>query len=96
MRSTAERRHNDWKKAIRKRKIANEVYCLAEGWYNNLHQYSKNKVHCSCAMCRKKTNNKHRTGSAGYEPLENWSMSDKRKLESLKDQDYEEQVLETF
>ena len=21
-------------------------------WYDNLHQYSKNKIHCSCPLCR--------------------------------------------
>ena len=37
------------RKALRKRRIAREI-C---GWemYDNLHQYSKNKVHCSCPMC---------------------------------------------
>jgi len=49
MRNMAEKRHNDWKKAIRKKKIIN-----AYGWdyYDNLHQYSKNKIHCSCPLCR--------------------------------------------
>ena len=63
-RTRAERRHNDWKKAIRKRKIAHVVYySLPEdvwGWYNNLHQYSKNKIHCSCSICSVKTKNKGR------------------------------------
>lgn len=52
-RTSAERRHNDYKKAKRKRDI-----CLHEyGWeyYDNLHQYSKNKIHCSCPMCSAKT-----------------------------------------
>lgn len=49
-RTLAEKRHNDWKKAIRKHKI-----CVARDgsdWYTNLHQYSKNKIHCSCPMCK--------------------------------------------
>ena len=45
MRETAEKRHNDWVKAIRKRN-------LYPDYYDNLHQFSKNKIHCSCPMCR--------------------------------------------
>lgn len=46
-------RKMDWKHAIRKRRIDREVsaYVWPE-FYNNLHQYSKNKIHCSCWMCR--------------------------------------------
>ncbi len=54
MRTKAERRYNDFKKAIRKREICRKVYNWE--WYGNLHQYSKNKIHCSCPMCREKTN----------------------------------------
>jgi hypothetical protein len=43
-------RENTWKHAIRKRRIAREV--LKWDYYNNLHQYSKNKIHCSCPLCR--------------------------------------------
>ena len=75
MRETAEKRHNDWKKAIRKKKIIN-----AYGWdyYDNLHQYSKNKIHCSCPICSTKTNNRNRWGNH-YNP----PMSDKRKIEEM-------------
>lgn len=102
MRTHAEKRHNDWKKAIRKRRIdintaiesgwgANYdpegrykgLYCLQ---YDNLHQYSKNKIHCSCPMCSAKTNNKHRSGARGWEPSENWSVSDRRRIEEMEDQ----------
>lgn len=44
------RRHNNVKKAIRKRNISNRVYGF--DWYDNLHQYSDNKIHCSCNLCR--------------------------------------------
>lgn len=83
MRTKAEKRHNDWKKAIRKKRIIN-----AYGWdyYDNLHQYSKNKIHCSCPICSAKTNNKHRTGARGWEPSTNWSISDERKIEEMEDQ----------
>ena len=38
------------KKARRKQWIVKHCY----GWdyYDNLHQYSKNKIHCSCPLCR--------------------------------------------
>ena len=56
-RTSAERRHNDIVKALRKRQICRKYY----GWeyYDNLHQYSKNKIHCSCPMCAAKTNTKY-------------------------------------
>ena len=60
MRPTAEKRHNDFKKAIRKRNIDRELDAASiyhHDWYDNLHQYSKNKIHCSCPDCSPKTNN---------------------------------------
>ena len=79
MRTKAEKRHNDWKKAIRKRKIIN-----AYGWdyYDNLHQYSKNKIHCSCPICRRKTNKQKQVWSSG----KNWSSRDERRIEEMEDQ----------
>ena len=76
MRTAAEKRHNDWKKAIRKRKIIN-----AYGWdyYDNLHQYSKNKIHCSCSLCRGKTDMNRG----------NVTISDRRKLEEMSDQEFD-------
>ena len=53
MRTRAERRKNDYNKAIRKKNIAEHNYDWA--YYDNLHQYSKNKVHCSCPLCSAKT-----------------------------------------
>ncbi len=44
------RRKKDFTKAFRKRKICRAISVYE--WYNNLHQYSKNKIHCSCGMCR--------------------------------------------
>lgn len=40
-------------KAKRKQKIAENGYFP---YYEHLHQYSKNKIHCSCPMCATKTN----------------------------------------
>lgn len=48
--SGGKRRKNDIHKALRKQNISKKVYHL--DWYNNLHEYSKNKVHCSCQLCR--------------------------------------------
>ena len=76
MRNLAEKRHNDWRKAIRKKKIIN-----AYGWdyYDNLHQYSKNKIHCSCPLCRGKTDMNRG----------NVTISDRRKLEEMSDQEFD-------
>ena len=50
-------RYESWKKALRKRKIDMQVhwYCSEHPWYNNLHEYSKGKIHCSCGLCAAKT-----------------------------------------
>ena len=81
MRNRAERRHNDWRKARRKRRIIR-----AYGWdyYDNLHQYSKNKIHCSCPMCSEKTNNKGR--KVWGVSRRNWCMMDRRRIEEMEDQ----------
>ena len=86
MRTTAERRRTDWKKAIRKRRIdraRNAVWpadsSLGKDWYDNLHQYSKGKIHCSCPMCRRKTNDKR--GLSG--PAMNWSARDQKRMDGM-------------
>jgi len=76
MRTTAEKRHNDWKKAIRKRNIDRERNPNdTHDWYDNLHQYSKNKIHCSCPICR------------GLSKHGENNISDLRKLEEMKSQE---------
>lgn len=54
------RRKQNYRKAIRKEKIAKQVYHFEDGhnYYNHLNQFSKNKIHCSCPMCKEKTNQK--------------------------------------
>ena len=54
MRDRAWNRKTSIKKARRKKRITEEVYRHWKDypWYNNLHQYSKNKIHCSCPLCR--------------------------------------------
>ena len=69
MRNAAEKRHRDYMKAIRKRRIDRERDPSPNhhDWYDNLHQYSKNKIHCSCPICR------------NY-----YCMRDRRRLERIK------------
>ena len=84
-------------KALRKRKIDLAVsypfyYRGTEkdpdpGYYKNLHQYSKNKIHCSCPMCSAKTRNKGCSKHKGMSPSVNYKISDVRKIQKL---EYEE------
>ena len=75
-------RAKTWTKAIRK-------YHMAPHYYDNLHQFADNKIHCSCPLCASKTNNKNRK-TRGHEPSKNWSITDKKKLEDMKNQINEE------
>lgn len=63
------------RKALRKRRIAREI-C---GWemYDNLHQYSKNKIHCSCPLCAGKTDFNCKNGMTHSDRLRIDSMNDK-------------------
>ena len=79
MRTHAEKRHNDWKKAIRKRNIT-KTWHMNTDYYDNLHQYSKNKIHCSCPLCRAKTRDKT------YGPVEQWPIRDEKRIEEMQDQ----------
>lgn len=72
MRTSAERRKNDFNKAIRKKNIIEHNHGFS--LYDNLHQYSKNKIHCSCPLCS--TKSKH-----GNTP--NYKHSDEMKIESM-------------
>ena len=83
MRNRAEKRHNDWKKAIRKKKIIN-----AYGWdyYDNLHQYSKNKIHCSCPLCSAKTAKTKKLFGHGGTGGKHWSHTDQQKIDEMEDQ----------
>lgn len=80
-RTSAERRHNDWTKAIRKMKICRDNY----GWqyYNNLHQYSKNKIHCSCPMCSAKTKGNFLWGSSSRHNGKNYSIKDLKRYDEM-------------
>ena len=81
------------RKALRKKRISDQVYYSSLGitYYNNLHQYSKNKIHCSCGRCRNKTNNKgkHRRIYANYAPSKNYSWHDLKRIEAMNDDLFE-------
>ena len=50
---------------------------------------NKQKIHCSCALCSCKTKNKGKRRKLGknYAPSFNWSHSDRKKVESMKEQE---------
>lgn len=89
-RTRNERNHNDWEKAIRKFKIdlSNNPF-----WpfprYDNLHQYSKNKIHCSCPLCSNKTNNKGKNSSR-WNKIYNPPKHDIKQLDDMEEQLKEE------
>lgn len=74
------------RKAKRKRRIDRQVHWFCGSWYSNLHQYSKNKIHCSCGMCMSKTRNKNRRVRSNYLPSINYKHSDKKKIDSMNSQ----------
>ena len=73
-----ERRKINFLHAVRKKKIDRQ-YPLGDKYpmYNNLHQYSKNKIHCSCPDCRG-----YSTGH-GDNSIEQYKLSDKKKLNEM-------------
>ena len=96
MRSRTFNRDVSYRKAKRKQRIAKEVYYNGDKhpYYDNLHQYSKNKIHCSCPDCSAKTRNKgkRRQKVNGWYPSVNYKHSDLRKLIRLYYEDGEEEV----
>ena len=74
MKTSAERRKNDYNKALRNKDIAEHVH--GSPWYDNVHQYSKNKIHCSCPLCAAKTDTNSKNGL---------KVSDKKKIDSMND-----------
>ena len=80
-----ERRKINFLHAVRKKKIDRQ-YPLGDKYpmYNNLHQYSKNKIHCSCPDCR------GRSTGHGDNSIEQLKISEQRKIQSIKNQIEEE------
>ena len=95
MNSRAYNRDVSRRKALRKRRIAREIFTnwLTQDLYDNLHQYSKNKIHCDCPLCSAKTKNKgrrrHKHGN--YAPSINYSISDIRKKMRMDYGEFEEE-----
>lgn len=81
------------RKALRKRRLAREIYRWNPKWeyYDNLHQFSKNKIHCSCPVCSTKTRNKgHRRHKAGnYNRNLNYKASELRRLLAMDEEEME-------
>ena len=81
------------RKALRKRRIIQEKDRKWE-YYNNLHQYSKNKIHCSCPYCSSKTRNKgsrrHKNPTGNYQRSIHYKVADLRKVVGM-DEDLREQ-----
>ena len=57
-RTAGDRRKKNYQKAVSRRnkdisrKISFEYgTAIVHPWYKHLHQYSKNKIHCSCPLC---------------------------------------------
>lgn len=78
------------RKALRKRRITHKMFRWREGdweYYDNLHQYSKNKIHCSCPYCNSKTRNKgaRRQMRGNYQQAIHYKASDLRKVVSMDD-----------
>ena len=79
------------RKALRKKRIAEEVYYDGKEYpyYNNLHQYSKNKIHCSCPICSPKTRNKGRRNRKNYQRALNYKASELKRQISMDDEELE-------
>ena len=106
-RTRAWRRYKNYTKAKRKRDIDIAVSWYPSFWpgfsdgeyvfpkrgmYKNLHQYSKNKIHCSCPWCSPRTCNKGRhRDTKNYAPSINYGMMDKRRQMAM---DYDEKFFE--
>ena len=93
-RSRPWRRYKNYTKARRKYELDKELSYMgvdfATGeqrkylYYKHLHEYSKNKIHCSCPMCSAKTRNKGSRKS--WAPALNYKPSDRRRVDSMKNQ----------
>lgn len=85
------------RKALRKRRIDNQVKTSWNAgepsvWYNNLNQYSKNKIHTSRFKCRTRNKGTRRVKYGNYDRSILYSASDMRKVlamdASLRDMGY--------
>lgn len=86
-RTRAWRRYKNYTKAKRKRDKDASTSWYGHLWYNNLHQYSKNKIHCSCPLCRSKTRN--HGAAAHYAGTYNPTLKDKKRIDSMNNSEVE-------
>ena len=84
------------RKALRKKRISDNFwrYSAEHPYYDNLHQYSKNKIHCSCPLCSQKSKNKGKRARKNYNPTHNFKASDVRKFEKMDNEIQEEEINE--
>lgn len=76
----------------RKKKL---TFNFGTGWgYEHDGMYSKGKIHCSCSMCSRKTNNKgkNRLKHGNYHSSKDWKHSDLQKIQKM-DNEIEEYVM---
>lgn len=80
-----------FRKALRKKRISDTYYLCQnhDPWFDNLHQYSKNKIHCSCHCCSTKTRNKGRRQRGNYHRSINYKKSDLVQMMSMDDKMYD-------
>lgn len=69
-------------KALHKRYICRHIYGF--DWYKNLHAYSKNKIFCSCWMCRDGKDCFHNSNKRK-------KISEQKKIDSMTEQLMEDQ-----
>ena len=93
-RSRAYNRDVSRRKALRKKRISDNFWPHASNYpyYDNLHQYSKNKIHCSCPACSAKTRNKgnRRKKSGNYSDSIHYKLSDLKKVYAMENDLIEE------
>ena len=90
---SAYNRDVSWRKALRKRRIdrlRQSSWMTHVDYYDNLHQYSKNKVHCSCPSCSAKTRNKGRRLRGNYARSINYKKRDLNQMLEMDNQVQEE------
>lgn len=77
-----------FKKARRKRNLDIALDPFGKPRFDNLHQYSKEKIHCSCPMCSAKTRNKGRRSRKNYNPSVYYTIKDMKRIMAM---DWEEE-----
>lgn len=83
VKSMAYNRDISFRKARHKQRVSRYWCWHYNGeYYDNLHQYSKNKIHCSCPLCSSKSKNKGKRKNY-WAKSRNWKISDLRKIEKF-------------